>query len=83
MIKDVEAKWYDVEIIRNFRKAAYHESVHHPCRITRGRAGWEMLKATESLKARQREFVELCDMAVSRKELDQFLKSQSLNLYIP
>lgn len=83
MIKDVENKWYDVEIIRKFRMEMFHESVHNPCKVTRGKAGWDLLKATQSLKARQREFVELCDMAVPDKEIRQFLRSQSLNLYIP
>jgi len=83
MIEQVETKWYDVEIIRSFRKAAYHESVHHPCRFTRGRAGWELLKATQSLKARQLEFVALCEEAVPDTEIRQFLKSQSLNIFIP
>lgn len=83
MIKQAESAWYDVEIIRRYRKEFYHESVQNPCKVTRGRAGWELLKLTRSLQAGQKAYVEICDQAVKQDELYNFLKSQSLNIQLP
>lgn len=78
MIKAFEDKWFDIELILAVRKEAYYQSVQNPCKISRGRAGWELLKKTQSFKARQKELIHLADQAVSEQELSNFLESQQI-----
>lgn len=79
-MKEVESKWYDVELVRQLAREYYHQSCHNPCRINRGRAGYELLKCNQTKKKFQRQYVELCDETMSNESLYQFLQSQNLQI---
>jgi hypothetical protein len=82
MIEEVEDQMISVEILRHRRTGLYHISVQHPCRIARGRAGWDLLRATRAFQEAQKKYIALCDRAVSRREFSEFIKNQSLNISI-
>lgn len=75
---DVEAKFYDAEILRCLVKEYYLHAVQNPCRYTRGRAGWELHKLNQKYEKCKKELVQLCDQSVSDKELSSFLASQGI-----
>lgn len=50
------------------------------CQLSRGRIGWDLLKAKQELKNEQRTYTQLCDQAVSSEELESFLKSQNIHI---
>jgi hypothetical protein len=81
-MKEVESKWHDVEITRILAREYYQIACHNPCRHARGRAGWELLKVNQTKSKFQRQYVQLCDQAVSRAELTRFFQSQSVNLHL-
>lgn len=80
MLKQVEDKLLDVDILSALVKEAYQFAVQSPCRYTRGRAGWELHKLNRQYEARKKELVQLCDQAMSSEELYDFLHSQNINL---
>lgn len=78
MLREVESKFLDVEIIRALVKDVYHQAMQNPCSYTRGRAGWELHKLNQQYQARKKELVLLCDQSVSDEELSAFLASQNI-----
>lgn len=81
MLRQFESKWYDVELLRALSKELYFQSVSNPCRISRGRAGWELLKTNQAKKQRQKELVRLADQAMTSDALYQVLQSQNIQIY--
>ena len=80
-MKDLETRFLDIEIHRTQKRELYHISVHHPCRISRGKAGWELYKANLIQKDRQRILINMVDQEVSDQELADFLHSQHLTIH--
>ncbi len=76
----VQSKYAEIEKILQLKKKLYHDSIHNPCRISRGKAGWDLFKANRKLAAEQKLYVRLCDNAVSDEVLQGFLITQSINL---
>lgn len=79
---EIESKFYDVEILRQIAREFYMEACQNPCKISRGRAGWELLKTNATKRKFQRQFVELCDQTMSDQELYQNLQSENLQILI-
>ncbi|WP_057935828.1 hypothetical protein [Algoriphagus resistens] len=82
MIEAITSKWYDLEILRSLAREYYFQACHNTCKFSRGRAGWDLHKTNMTKRKFQRQFVELCDMAMSDKELYQLLKSENLQILI-
>jgi hypothetical protein len=79
-MKDLETQFLEVEVTRMHKRELYHISVHHPCRVFRGKAGWDLYKAGQKQKALNRILIKNADVVVSSAELEHFLFSQSLTL---
>ena len=80
MTSTIESKCLEIELLREVSREYYFQSLHNPCRMVRGRAGWDLLKNVKTIRQSQKEYVSLCDQTMSRAELYLFLKNQSLNL---
>lgn len=78
MLRDVESKFLDVDILRALVKEVYHQAMHNPCSFTRGRAGWELHKLNKKYEQSKMELVQICDQSVSEEELSEFLSNQQI-----
>lgn len=50
------------------------------CKISRGRIGWDIYKATVSFRLHNRELLYLADIEVSERELERFLQDQQIRI---
>ncbi len=80
MLDQIEAKIIQIDTLSNLLEILKEEYQKHKlCWKTRNRIAWEHQKAQlKSMKAKK-EYLELCDMAVSGEQLENWLLSQHIN----
>ena len=80
MLDQIEAKIIQIDTLSNLQKIYKEEYQKHKlCWKTRGRIAWEHQKAQTKWMQAKKEYLELCDMAVSGKQLENWLLSQHIN----
>ena len=82
MLDRVENKLEVLDILRSLSKDLYHISTQNPCQRTRGKAGWDLLKAVQAIKVNQRQYVSLCDQVMTDTQLYDFLQTQNIQILL-